>query len=220
MMNLLKFYSPSHIKRWCLALLLVTSLLPACSELNGTRLEPVLGGDINLVNLGDSIAEKFVLTAYPPLLPRQAEQPVLVATLVDNDDLDKTSAFGRSLQNSIIAGLVGRGYAASEVKLRPNLVIQEERGEFMLSRDLNEIAGQEKAQAVVVGTYTMTNRMMYLSVRLVSPNTRTIRATYEDRLYLDKYSLELLGKRYAGHKEKGAADVELPTGSLIDEIFY
>ena len=87
---------------WQLILLLLVAA--GCSNLNGTRLEPVLGADVNLVRLGDRVAESLLTQAVPPLLPRQPEQPVLITTLVNNDQLADTSSFGRSFQNNLAAG--------------------------------------------------------------------------------------------------------------------
>ena len=176
---------------WPILFLLLAAA--GCSTLNGTRLEPLLGADVNLVRLGDRVAESLLTQAVPPLLPRQPDQPVLITTLVNNDQLAETSSFGRSFQNNLAAGFVSRGYAVREVKLRRDLLVREEKGEFMLTRDLQEMAGSQRAQAIVLGTYTLANRAMYLSVRLVDPADQTIRAAYEDRLTLDANSLRLLG---------------------------
>lgn len=40
---------------WPILLLLLAAA--GCSTLNGTRLEPLLGADVNLVRLGDRVAE-------------------------------------------------------------------------------------------------------------------------------------------------------------------
>lgn len=193
-------------------------LLSSCSSFNGTRLEPLMGADVNLISLGETIAEELIEQAIPPLFPRQADQPVIVTTLVDNSNLDETSDFGRNLQNTITSGFVKKGYASKEVKLKGNILIETGHGEFMLSRDLNQIAKKQSAQAVVVGTYSLANRVMYLSVRLVSPLDRTIRGAYDDRLYLDENTLKMLGLQFAG--QEGADEVQPPRESLIDKIFY
>lgn len=194
--------------------------LTGCSNLNGTRLEPVLGGDVNLVRLGDKVAETLITNAVPPLLPRQANQPVLIATLVNNDNLDDTSSFGRSFQNNITAGFVNRGYAVKEIKLRREMMVEMHKGEFMLTRDLQELAGKQQAQAIVVGTYTMANRVMYLSVRLVSSTDQSIRSAFEDKLYLDEISLRMLG--IAVEKKDPCGDPGAfcpPSTSIIDRVF-
>jgi hypothetical protein len=199
------------------SLLVCTLLLNGCSSLNGTRLEPLMGADVNLVKLGDKIAQTLIEQAVPPLFPRQPEQPIIVTTLVDNQQLNQTSDFGRNLQNTITSGFVKKGYISREIKLRGNVLVQANVGEFMLSRDLNEIAGKQNAQAVVVGTYTMTNRMMYLSIRLVTPQDRTIRAAYDDRLYLDENTLRMLNLQF---KSQDSSMVKPPEESFIDKIFY
>jgi len=210
-MGLVRFYL-------LLSSVLVSSfLLNGCSGLNGTRLEPLMGADVNLVKLGDKIAKTLIEQAVPPLFPRQPGQPVIVTTLVDNQQLDQTSDFGRNLQNTITSGFVKKGYISREIKLRGDVLVQANIGEFMLSRDLNQIADKQNAQAVVVGTYTMANRVMYLSIRLVTPQDRTIRAAYDDRLYLDENTLRMLDLQFKIQENSMLAP---PKESLIDKIFY
>jgi len=188
-----------------------------CSEFNGTRLEPVLGGDVNLVKLGDTVAEALVAKMKPPLLPHQA---ILVTTVVNNDKLGETTSFGRSFQNNIAAGLVARGYAVKEVKLRKDMLIKADQGEFMLTRNLRELAGTQQAQAVVVGTYTLANRVMYLSIHLVNPLDQRIRASYDDRIVLDESNLRLLGLKYKDKTTIEETEILPPSPSKLDELLY
>lgn len=199
------------------SLLILVLLMTGCSSLNGTRLEGLLGGDVDLVKLGDKVADKLSSQSFPPLYPRQPDQPVLVATLVDNNNLSDTSNFGRTLQNHIASGFVARGYAVKEMKLRHDLLVQAQRGEFMLSRHLKDLVLKQRAQAVAIGTYSLSNRVMYLSVRLVSPENRTIRSSYEDKLYLDENTLHLLNLQFA---DKGEAAVTPPSEPILDKILY
>lgn len=196
-------------------------VLCGCSQLNGTRLEPVLGGDIDLVALGDEVADHLLRQPVPPLIPHQSDQPILVTTLVNNDNLDESSSFGRTFQNNIAAGFVNRGYAVKEIKLRRNMLVEKRQGEFMLTRDVEEMAGKQKAQAIVVGTYTMVNRIMYLSVRLVSPSNQAIRGVFEDKLYLDENNLRLLGLKFkTGEGGDPTQPVLPPKPSVLDSILY
>lgn len=133
--------------------------------------------------LGDRVAESLLTQAVPPLLPRQPDQPVLITTPGQQRSAGRNlELWPQLLQNNLAAGFVSRGYAVREVKLRRDLLVREEKGEFMLTRDLQEMAGSQRAQAIVLGTYTLANWVMYLSVRLVDPADQTIRAAYEDRL--------------------------------------
>ncbi len=190
-------------------------LVAGCSNLNCTRLEPVLGGDVNLVTLGSEIADTLIGRAFPPLLPRQPNQPVLVTTFVDNNDLKVTSSFGRSLQNSVSGRFVDQGYAVRELKLRQDLLVRPGEGETILSRYLEQIDTRQPVQALVVGTYTLSNRVMYLSARLVRPSNRQVLASYEKRICLDANTLRMLGLEIQDYGE-----VPPPSRSILDELLY
>ncbi len=192
-------------------------LLCSCSSLNGTRLEPLMGANVDLISLGETIAKELSQQAVPPLFVQQSDQPVLVTTLVNNAKLDETSDFGRNLQNTITNGFARLGYSTREVKLKNKVLVAAGQGEFMLSRDLNQVAKKQSAQAVVVGTYSLANRLMYLSVRLVNPLDRTIRAAYDDRLYLDENTLKMLGLQFA---HQNTEVIQPPRESWIDRLFY
>jgi len=206
------------MRRLCLLCVwgLLLALVVGCtSRLNCTRLEDLLGADVDLVALGTEIGDQLVRQAFPPLIPRQAEQPVLVTTLVNNDNLQEASAFGRSLQNAIAAELVRLGYAVNEVRLRGDVLLRSGQGEFMLSRELMELNDRQRAQAVVVGTYALANRVMYLSVRLVEPGSGHIRAAYERRICLDENTLRMLGLEILDEDP-----VPAPSEPLLDKILY
>jgi TolB-like protein len=146
----------------------------------------------------------------------------MVASIVNNDNLEETSSFGRSLQNDIAAGFVSRGYAVKEIKLRKDMLVQPNKGEFMLNGNMREPVSKLGAQGIVVGTYTMANRVMYLSVRLVNPIDQSILAAYEDKLYLDADSLKMLGLQFSTKTGQNAAaeQIQPPSPSWIDKILY
>lgn len=203
------------------SLLFVVCAAAGCSDLNGTRLEPVLGNEVNLVRLGDSVAAALIQQTRPPLFPHQPDGPIMVTTPVNNDNLDDSSSFGRSLQNNIAAGFVARGFIVREINLRRDLQVVAHKGDFILTRDMKNQAYKQQVQAVVVGTYTLANRVLYLSVRLVNPVDQGILSTYEDKLYLDANSLKMLGLQF-NTKATSAADdqIQPPRPSLLDKILY
>jgi TolB-like protein len=190
-------------------------LLSACSNLNCTRLETLLGGDVNLVSLGGSIGETLARESFPPILPAQTEQPIYITTIVDNNNFYETTDFGRALQNHIASSFVKQGYTVKEVKLRSNVLIRKQDGEFMLSRDLEELSNKQRAQAMVVGTYSMANRVMYLSIRLVDPRDQKVRSTYDKRLCLDENTLRMLGLQF-----EESESIQPPREPLLDRILY
>lgn len=184
--------------RPALRLLLIGLLslqLSSCASLNCTSLESLLGGQADLVQLSYEIADGLISSAMPPLIPNAPEMPVLLTTFTNNNSLEHTSRLGLLLQEQIGSRLVQQGYAVREIRMQQSLDIAPRAGETMLSRELEKLAKTQEAQAVVVGTYSRTDRRLYISARLVNPVDRTILASNDYRICLDKEMLELLDLR-------------------------
>lgn len=204
-----------------LLLILVLPLsLAGCSSFNCTPLEKNLGAEENLITLAARITDNLTQQAFPPLMPRQPDLPILITTFVNNDNLKETSRFGRILQEHITSRLTQLGYTTKELKLRDTLLMQERSGETMLSRKLEEInAGQTlSAQAILVGTYTYTNRTMYISARLINPKSRNIISSYDYRLCMDDNILAMFGLQR--QSSSSSDEINPPRGSIINNLFY
>jgi TolB-like protein len=96
------------------------------------------------------------------------KKPILVATLVNINDLQSSSAFGRMTSEQIASRLANSGLPVAEIKLREAILVEEGRGELMLSRDARAIAKSRGAQALVVGTYAIGRDAVFVNARLVS----------------------------------------------------
>lgn len=204
--------------RLILAIALSLSLT-GCSSFNCTRLEQQLGAEENLINLAAKITDRLTQDAFPPLMPRQPDMPILTTTFVDNNNLKETCRFGRILQEHIISRLVQLNYTAKELKLRDTLVMQEQSGETMLSRNLEEINAKQSlsAQAILVGTYSYTDRVMYISARLINPKDRNIISSYDYRLCMDDNVLAMFGLKR--QPTSSGDEINPPGDSFINSIF-
>jgi TolB-like protein len=203
--------------------LLFLVFVSGCSTFNCTPLEKHLGGEKNLITLAAQIADDLTQKAMPPLLPRQPELPVLTTTFVNNDNLKETSRFGRILQEHITSRLVQLNYSVQELKLRETLLMREQSGETMLSRNLQDITKQTPSpQAILVGTYSYTDRIMYISARLINPNDRNIISSTDYRLCMDDNVLAMFGlkRQPAGSVSGSGEEVAPPRESWLDALFY
>lgn len=200
--------------------LFMLPLLAGCSSFNCTRLESQLGAEENLITLSEKITDSLIERAFPPLMPQQPDLPVLTTTFVNNDNLHETSRFGRILQEHITSRLVQQNYTVKELKLRDSMLMREQFGETMLSRDLRDLNPKQSvsAQAVLVGTYSYTDRVMYISARLVNPLNRNIIATYDYRLCMDDNVLAMFGLKRK--PDPSREEIRPPRDSIIDNLFY
>ncbi len=201
-------------------LLLLTLLvsLSSCSKLNCTRLENTFGAEENLIKFSYKIADDLTSTAMPPLAPRNPNKPILTTTFVDNNDLQQTSKFGRIIQEHVTSRLVQLGYTVQEVKLRKDLLIEPTSGETMLSRHLLNLKGVHKAQAVVAGTISITNRTMYISTRLINPSTSNIISSQDYKLCMDDSVLAMYGLQRVSSECQDCIDE--PSQPMLNYILH
>ncbi len=195
----------------------VLTCLAGCSVFNETRLENSLGKDIDLVDYSYGIADDLVKNAFPPLIPRQRGMALLTTTFVDNNNLKITSHFGRLLQDNIGSRFVQQGYTVHEVKLTNNLHIEEGSGETILSRDLGRLNRSQKAQAILVGTISRTQRTMYISARLINPHDSTIISSKNYRLYMDDNVLAMFNLQ---SRDSDGEMISSPSEPIMNTLLY
>ncbi len=127
---------------------------------------------------GDILAESLEKSNIP------RDQPLLASSLVNIDNLNQSSTFGRLISEQIASRLSQRGYPFVELKLRHDSVfIKEGQGEFLLSRELKNIGEIHDAASVLVGTYAVTDNVVFVSVRLVETGDSTVIAGHDYQLY-------------------------------------
>ena len=152
---------------------LALALLPmlgACVPAPGDYSTPALyetrfvpPSDIDVARVSYAAADHLMNQVGEPLDP---SKPILVASLADIDDLERSSAFGRMVGEQLGSRLSQLGYTVVETKLRSTMATNP-NGEFVLSRDARRISGTHAAQVVLAGTYTPGETEVYVNLRLV-----------------------------------------------------
>ena len=106
------------------------------------------------------------------------ERPIIVASLVSVDDIHTSSTYGRMAAELIANRITQHGYSVKELKMSQNQIyIKRREGEFILSRDIKDIASKHDVQAVVVGTYAINkqkNRDIFVCLKIVDPVSNII----------------------------------------------
>lgn len=124
--------------------------------------EPVAYGEIS------GPAQELVREVAHWLKGDPSMDRVAVTTFVDVNNFNRTSAFGRSMTDALIALLHRQGFQVVELRKTRNFLIEKGKGEFYLSRNIAEIADLQNVSAVLVGTYTEGLNMVIVSTRLIS----------------------------------------------------
>jgi TolB-like protein len=97
-------------------------------------------------------------------------RPVMYSTTVNLNDYDKTTNFGRLMAEALATALTQHWEnEVINMNLRQGSVpIIPRQGEFMLSRDMNELATGFNVGAVLLSTYTIAIDKVYVNVELVN----------------------------------------------------
>jgi TolB-like protein len=92
---------------------------------------------------------------------------LLVVSFADLSALNQSSQLGRLMGQDCSTEFVSDGYQVTEPLFADALTIDPFQGELMLSRDLEALAQNHEATAVVVGTYTVGSNTVYANARLI-----------------------------------------------------
>jgi TolB-like protein len=121
-----------------------------------------------------------------------AAAPFIVATLVNIDKLDQSSTFGRLISDQLASKITQLGHNVVELKVRDSVFMKRNEGEFILTREIKEVATAHKAQAIVVGTYAESSDFVYVNLKVVNPANSLILASYDYTLPMNKEIRRLL----------------------------
>lgn len=102
--------------------------------------------------------------------------PVLVATVVNVNDLSRSAPLGRTLSEQYASHMAANGFNVKEIKLRGDVFVKEGAGELLLSREIKDIARHHNASLVLVGTYSAAASYTFVSLKLVrTEDSRIVR---------------------------------------------
>jgi len=120
--------------------------------------------------------------------------PIIVASFTDSDNLNITTGFGRMLSEQVSTELVNGGYRVIELRMRGDVYVTENGGEFLLSRKAKHLSKRYEAHAAVVGTYVVGHDMVFVNAKVIDFSSNTILAAYDFNVAIDKNVQEMLEK--------------------------
>ncbi len=153
---------------WAVALVAVISLgacdvqSPAASSSAVRGYSPEAHGDLG--NLTYRAVDRLV-AAVPELAVGKS---IVVSSIVDEQRVDRSSAFGNLIAEMARTRLVQKGVAVSEIRLRSAVLFDEKQGSLMLANDSGAVVPPPSAAAILTGTYAASDEMIYVSLKLVA----------------------------------------------------
>jgi TolB-like protein len=135
--------------------------VPAASSV-AIGASPYIRGDLGTLTYR---AVDLMLAAAPEVT---ADTPLIVASISDTQNVERTSALGNIVSEMIRTRLAQDGHSASEIRLRSEISFNRGEGEFLLSRNRRALMPPSNVAAIVTGTYATSYDKVYMSIKLVS----------------------------------------------------
>ena len=116
---------------------------------------------------------------------------VAIVDAVPLSDLKRETEFGRLISEYMLTDLADRGLKVTELRLGREINILPQTGEFILSRNIGELASDAPMlDYVLVSTFTNTRKTLILQGRLVGLKSGLVETSWRYTLPLNR---ELLG---------------------------
>lgn len=116
---------------------------------------------------------------------------VAVVAGVPLSDLKRETEFGRIMAEFLLTDLADRGLKVKELRLGKEINILAQTGEFILSRNIGELASvAPELDYVVVSTFTNTRKTLIIQGRLVSLQNGVVKSSWRYTMPLTR---ELMG---------------------------
>ena len=111
-----------------------------------------------------------------------------VVNAVPLSDLKGDTEFGRVMAEYLLTDLADRGLRVTELRLGKEITVLPQTGEFILSRNLGELADKKPVLAyAMVSTFSNTSKTLIVQGRLVGLSDGLIRTSW-------RYALPLTGE--------------------------
>lgn len=170
--------------------LLIAATLSGCQTMS-ERAPSGLETRSNMIVATNTAGDQ--LASFAPDSGLSTQSRLIVTTFVDGDNLRKSTSFGRAIAEQIGGRLAQRGFPIKEIRLRGSVLVRNDQGEMLLSREIGDLGREHQADAAVVGTYTEGAEYVYVSAKLIRLSDGHVVSAYNFRLLR---SLDVAGLLY------------------------
>ena len=147
--------------------------------------------DADLISRNQSVADDLIAQAQ---LVMDAGRPVLVAPFMEVNHLNEYTPLGSITAEQMAGRLAQDGFKVLDVKLdRETLYTLQGEAGMLLSDELRNLSTSVGAQAVLIGTYAVGERTVFVTARLVRASDNMVLAAENYELPLGPDTEALLG---------------------------
>jgi len=121
--------------------------------------------------LGEEVAQQLARNFHHG---KATGMSLMLTTMVEVDNLYATSRFGRTFTESLSTRLFRHGFGVVEIRKASEVLVKNNSGELMLSRDAKMLAKEQRVHGIVVGIYSLTPQTVILNVRILDAASQDV----------------------------------------------
>jgi len=107
----------------------------------------------------------------------EKDEPILLTTFADVDDLGRSTTLGRIIPQQISSRLAQKGFTTIEIKdMPPQIEVREGVGEFGLSRRVDPVNKRDTGYAMLAGTYAVGADTVMINARIIRSKDHVVLA--------------------------------------------
>lgn len=152
---------------WMIGILVL--MLASCGRVQTGPLVRTVSPDF--FGFGEEIANQLLASQHNGF---GHGEKIILTTLVDLDDLQQTSAFGRAMTEALSTCLFKRGFRIIEIRKTLALYIKKKSGELGLSRDTARLSEDEDVYGLITGTYVLTPGSVIVNIRMIEAASQEV----------------------------------------------
>jgi TolB-like protein len=154
-------------KAYIVGMLITAVIMSGCAQVNKSC-EKESSRCNSFINSNYNAADILINNAAKKM-PKGSS--VIMATVVNIDSIETSSTLGRVISEQVTTRFVDASMEMIELKFRDSIYVKQNEGELALTREISKIAKERNANAVIVGTYAVSDSDVYVNLRVVDPVT-------------------------------------------------
>ena len=156
------------------------------------QVEQNLFEDVDLVSVNHAVGDALVSELMKNRPNFHKSKPILPTTFVDLTNLDSSSDLGLIMAEQIAARFTQNRFTMLETRIRGQLAVKKQQGEFIMTRDIEKMGSAYKAFAVLTGTYAKGTGIIYITAKLVQLNNKQVLASVTAKIPMGVTTRDLL----------------------------
>jgi len=150
--------------------------------------------EFNLIETIQKATERLITQAN-----LDSDNIAVLTTLIDINNFQQTSQFGRTVSEIVAKSFLAKKIKVIDLRATNAIIIKPQNGSFYLNRNIENLIKEAKANVIFFGTYSVGNKYVYVTFKLINPSNHIILSAINLQIPLNNDVRKMLGLKPLAH---------------------